>query len=183
MLGLYPDIQKKAHEELTWIFGDDTESSATENDLNNMKYLKCVIQETLRLYPAVTMIGRSVPENSTISGYPIPKGATCILVPSVIHRDEDVFPNPEKFDPDRFLPENSLNRHPYAYIPFSAGPRNCIGQTLSMMEQMVIVSTILRSYTVESLDERDQILPAMTVTITSSKPIRIRIRQREFKNC
>ncbi|PRD17979.1 UNVERIFIED_CONTAM: Cyp4v2 [Trichonephila clavipes] len=57
----------------------------------------------------------------------IPEGTICIALPHVLHRDEDVFPNSEKFNPDRFLPENSLNRSPYAYIPFSAGPRNCIG--------------------------------------------------------
>ncbi|GFY44446.1 cytochrome P450 4c3, partial [Trichonephila inaurata madagascariensis] len=111
----------------------------------------------------------------------IPKGAICVALTHVLHRDEDVFPNPEKFNPDRFLPENSLNRSPYAYIPFSAGPRNCIGQKLSMMEQIIVVSTILRNYTIESLDERDRLLPALTFVINPSTPIRIRIRPRSSK--
>ncbi|PRD26254.1 UNVERIFIED_CONTAM: Cyp4c3 [Trichonephila clavipes] len=156
MLGLYPDIQKKVHEELDWIFGKDVKRPATEDDLRDMKYLECVIK--------------------------IPEGTICIALTHALHRDEDVFPNPEKFNPDRFLPENSLNRSPYAYIPFSAGPRNCIGQKLSMMEQIIVASTILRNYTIESLDERDRLLPALTFVINSSTPIRIRIRPRDIFN-
>ncbi|GFR14120.1 cytochrome P450 4c3 [Trichonephila clavata] len=181
MLGLYPEIQKKVHEELDWIFGEDVKRPATEDDLKDMKYLECVIKETLRLYPPAPFFARQMSEDTTICNTKIPKGTSCIVFTYALHRDEDVFPNPEKFNPDRFLPENSLNRNPYAYIPFSAGPRNCIGQKLNMMEQMIITSTILRNYTIESLDQRDRLLPTLTFVITSSKPIRIKIRPRSLK--
>ncbi|GFQ84509.1 cytochrome P450 4c3 [Trichonephila clavata] len=120
-------------------------------------------------------------EEKNLGDTTIPEGTICVALAHVLHRDAEVFPNPEKFNPDRFLPENSLNRNPNAYIPFSAGPRNCIGQKLSMMEQIIVISTILRNYTIESLDQRDRVLPALTFVITSSRPIRIRIRPRSSK--
>ncbi|GBN33128.1 Cytochrome P450 4V2, partial [Araneus ventricosus] len=126
MLGLHADIRAKVQDELALVFGEDHERHATVEDLKNMKYLECVIKETLRLYPPVPVLARYLNEDTTICGYQIPKGTTCVAFSHVLHRDEKVFPNSEKFDPDRFLPENSATRHPYAWIPFSAGPRNCI---------------------------------------------------------
>ncbi|PRD24601.1 UNVERIFIED_CONTAM: Cyp4v2 [Trichonephila clavipes] len=66
--------------------------------------------------------------NSLRGGHTLPKGASCIVLAHYLHRDEDVFPDPEKFDPDRFLPENSINIPEFAFVPFAAGPRNCIGK-------------------------------------------------------
>ncbi|GBO18931.1 Cytochrome P450 4V2 [Araneus ventricosus] len=175
-------IQAKIHEELDLVFGEDHERHATAEDLKNLKYLDCVIKETLRLYPPVPILARYINNDTEICGYQIPKGTTCLVFPHVLHRDEKVFPNPEAFKPDRFLPENSITRHPYAYIPFSAGPRNCIGHKLVLMELLTVTSTILRRYTVESLDHRDKVLPTLTVTLASSIPLRIRIRPRRTKD-
>ncbi|GFS68171.1 cytochrome P450 4c3, partial [Nephila pilipes] len=112
-------------------------------------------------------------------GYTVPKGSTLILPPILLHKDPEIFPDPEKFDPDRFSAENSINIQEYAYIPFSVGPRNCIGQRFAMLEMKAMISTIFRSYRVQSLDPRDVALPVMQGTLRSSIPIRVRIRPRK----
>nr|CAD7402228.1 unnamed protein product [Timema cristinae] len=79
-------------------------------------------------------------------GYTLPKGANIVIGVVALHRDHDYFPDPEKLDPERFSPENSQGRHPYQYIPFSAGPRNCIGQRFAMLEMKSTVSKVLRTF-------------------------------------
>ncbi|GFS32396.1 cytochrome P450 4V2 [Nephila pilipes] len=179
-IGLYPDVQAKVHEELDAIFGDDVNTDVTENDLKYMKYLDCVLKETNRLYSVVPLIGRDLKEDANICGYTIPKNSTCIVLIYFLHRDKDVFPDPEKFDPDRFLPENFAKIPDYGYIPFSAGPRNCIGKNFANMEMKTIVSSILRNFTIESLDSRDKVLPIMEITLHPSIPIRMRIKPRRM---
>ena len=77
---------------------------------------------------------------SATGEFRIPKDTTVIVAPPGLHRDERFFPDPEKFDPDRFLPEKSLKRHPYSYVPFSAGPRNCIGRCFFSLSLSVSLS-------------------------------------------
>lgn len=116
-------------QEIDDIMDGDRERTPTMKELNDMKYLECCIKEGLRLYPSVPLIARKINEDVAIGDYVIPSGTTAMIVTYMLHRNPDVYPKPELYNPDRFLPQNCYGRHPYAYIPFSAGPRNCIGMT------------------------------------------------------
>ncbi|GBM55802.1 Cytochrome P450 4c3 [Araneus ventricosus] len=178
LLGHHPEVQAKIHDEVDRVFGDDLDRPVTEDDFKDLQYLECVLKETLRLYPGIPIFAREAPEDIDINGYPIPKGAACIIFTYSLHRDEDVFPDPEKFDPDRFSPENIVNIPEFAYIPFSAGPRNCIGYKFAEMELRVILSWIMRNFTVKSLDPMDKVKPILNIGIHSNAEIRIRISSR-----
>ncbi|GBN56794.1 Cytochrome P450 4V2, partial [Araneus ventricosus] len=176
LIGLYPDVQAKLHEEIDQIFEKDTERHVTERDLQDLQYLDCVLKESNRLYSTVPIFVRQANEDTTVCGYTIPKGTSCAVLTYFLHRDEEVFPDPDAFKPERFLPENISNIPTCAYIPFAAGPRKCIGYKFAEMEMKIIVSSILRNFTIESLDERSKIQPLLKVTLQPSTPIRIRIR-------
>ena len=101
--------------------------------------------------------------------YTIPKGTNCSIFVPAIHRDERYYPEPEKFDPDRFLADNSKDRHPYAFIPFSAGRRNCIGQRFAMMEEKVILANMLRKFEIKSLKSTQELKPSAEIVLRPIK--------------
>ncbi|XP_033217287.1 cytochrome P450 4C1-like isoform X2 [Belonocnema kinseyi] len=182
MLALHPDIQAKAYDEIYNNFGsDDPEVSPLDyKDLLKLEYLERVIKETLRLFPVSPILLRKITEDLNIGAYTIPKGCSAALSIFVLHRDEKYWPNPLKFDPDRFLPEEVDKRHPFSFIPFSGGPRNCIGLLFAMMSMKVILTTILRKYVIKT----DNIVPVkdiklkILVLLKPVKPLAIRIEKR-----
>ncbi|XP_053669358.1 cytochrome P450 4d1-like [Anopheles marshallii] len=142
-----PDVQEKAFNEVRNIVGDDRKQPVTMTMLNDMHYLDLVIKETLRLYPSVPMFGRKMLQNTEINGKIFPAGSNVVMFPFFLGRDPDYFPNPEKFDPERFNVETSAEKtNPYQYVPFSAGPRNCIGQKFAVAELKSLTSKVLRNY-------------------------------------
>ncbi|EZA56389.1 hypothetical protein DMN91_009791 [Ooceraea biroi] len=151
VLGSRPDIQARVHEEVDSIFGD-SDRQCTFQDTLEMKYLERVILEALRHFPPVPIIARRLTENVKIvtGNYVIPKNAEILLAPYITHHLEKYYRNPYVFDPDNFLPEKMQNRHYYAYIPFSAGPRSCVGRKFAMLKLKVLLSTILRNYRIIS---------------------------------
>ncbi|GAU98809.1 hypothetical protein RvY_09902 [Ramazzottius varieornatus] len=153
LLGCYPEVQNRAYEEVLHVLGNG-DKPVTNDDLKQLVYLEAVIKETLRLYPSVPMISRKCPEDITSGSLVIPKGCTINLNIYTIQRNPDVYTEPDSFLPERFLENSDLTQKisPFDYVPFSAGPRNCIGQKFALMEEKVILSTLLRHFRIESIE-------------------------------
>lgn len=175
-----PHAQDSIAEELRSIFGD-SQRPPTLEDLSQMKYLDCCIKESLRLYPSVHFMSRYFAEDVKIGDVIVPHKTMCHFNVFDIHRNPDIFPEPEKFIPERFLPENCVSRHPYAYIPFSAGPRNCIGQKFAQIELKVIMSSILRRYILEPVTKTEDLVFTIDIILRTSHPIYVRFREREHR--
>ncbi|KAL9892775.1 cytochrome P450 4c3 [Glossina fuscipes] len=179
LLGCHPEYQERVVEELESIFGDDRESPATMKNLLDMRYLECCIKDALRLFPSVPMMGRSIGEDVQIGEYLVPAGTTAIIMTYMLHRNPRVFPKPEQFNPDNFLPENCVGRHPFAYIPFSAGPRNCIGQKFAILEEKAVISTVLRKFKIEAVDRREDLTLLSELILRPKGGLRIKITKRD----
>lgn len=160
----------------------DSDRNATLNDLNDMKYLDRVIKEALRLYPPVPKVGRVLSEDVQLDEYKIPMGCMIGVHIYYLHRDERFFPDPEKFEPDRFLPENTAGRHPYAYIPFSAGSRNCIGRKFAQYEELSVLSSIFRNFKVKTVDKREDVKVASEIILRPLNGINVTIERRVRTN-
>ncbi|CAH1251097.1 CYP4V2 [Branchiostoma lanceolatum] len=178
LIGSHPEVQKKVHEELDRVMSDP-DHKPTMDDLREMKYLECCIKEALRLYPPGPFLGRTLSEDCVIGGYEVPKGVTAIIPTYNVHRNPKHWPDPERFDPERFTPENSVGRHPYTYIPFSAGHRNCIGQKFAMMEEKAILSSIFRHFRIEATQQRDDFKPLGEVILRPESGVKVKLFRRE----
>ncbi|CAH0560266.1 unnamed protein product [Brassicogethes aeneus] len=148
LLGMHPEIQEKVYEEVINVVGKD--SPITSKDLPNLKYTEMVVNESLRLFPVVPFVGRFTTGEIDIGRLVLPKGIEIGVLIFQLHRNEKYFPDPSKFDPDRFLPEEVAKRHPYSFLPFSGGPRNCIGWKYAMMMLKTSMATIVRNYKMHS---------------------------------
>ncbi|KRT82267.1 cytochrome P450, partial [Oryctes borbonicus] len=176
LLGLYPNVQEKVYEEVSQFLQDDKRLSFA--DLKQLKYLERVIKESLRLYPSVPGISRLAAKDIAIEDYIIPAGTSINILIYDLHRNEKHFANPNKFDPDRFLPEICKDRHPYAYIPFSAGPRNCIGQKFALSEEKTVLSYIIRNYKIKSTQTMDNVRPISDLVLRPEEGIYIILEKR-----
>lgn len=148
LLGMNQDVQQKLYEELIEVLG--FERAVTLDDLPKLKYTERVIKESLRIFPGAPFSGRVIEEDIILNDLIIPKGSNVVIGYLHLHRSEKYWKDPFKFDPDRFLPERSANRHPYTWLPFSGGPRNCIGIKFGMMVMKIMLATIIRKFKVKS---------------------------------
>ncbi|KAG4065113.1 hypothetical protein HA402_007510 [Bradysia odoriphaga] len=157
----YPEVQQKCFQEIRDVIGDDVTKPVTLNDLNNLNYFDLVIKETLRIFPSVPLIGRELQEEVVIGKYTLPKGTNIVIPIYFMGHDPNNFVNPEVFTPERFLVErNTEKNNPFSYIPFSAGPRNCIGQKFAVLEIKSLVTKVLRYFEI-SLAENSKEYPTL----------------------
>ncbi|MEM9556869.1 MAG: cytochrome P450 [Acidobacteriota bacterium] len=147
-LSLQPEARAAVYAEAHAVFRDNTRNDderTMEQRLEDLDLTRRSVQETLRIYPAAYNFSRVALEDTTLAGYAIPEGAMVIVSPWATHRLPSIYENPEGFDPDRFLPENAADRSAFAFIPFGAGHRACIGTRLAMAQMpLVIARTCLR---------------------------------------
>ncbi|XP_077280891.1 cytochrome P450 4g15 [Temnothorax americanus] len=180
MMGCHPDIQEQVIQEVDEIFGD-SDRPATFQDTLEMKYLERCLMETLRMYPPVPVIARTINTDLKLASgdYTIPAGTTVVVTTFKMHRQPHIYPNPEVFNPDNFLPEKTANRHYYAFVPFSAGPRSCVGRKYAMLKLKIILSTIMRNFRVKSdIKESDFRLQA-DIILKRAEGFKIRLEPRK----
>ena len=147
-------------------------------DAPKLVYTRQVIDETLRLYPPAWMIGRhSLGTDTLPSGATLPAGTDVSISPYVIHRHQDFWDNPEGFDPERFSKTRSEGRHRFAYFPFGAGPRMCIGNNFALLEMTLAVATIMQSVRLELLSGQT-IKPQPSVTLRPKDSVLMRVKPR-----
>ncbi|KAF7389256.1 hypothetical protein HZH66_010393 [Vespula vulgaris] len=168
----HKDVQERIRDEVKPVMQENY--NLTISMLQEFPYLERCLKESLRLYPSVHLIFRHLMQDLQLKNYLLPAGSICHINIYSIHRNPKYWPNPEVFDPDRFLPEKIKERHPYSYIPFSAGPRNCIGQRFAMLEIKVIVAYILYNFYLEPVDDLDDVKMNADFTLHSINPLRVK---------
>ncbi|EAL40625.3 cytochrome P450 4g15 [Anopheles arabiensis] len=183
MMGVHQQIQDKVIQELDEIFGE-SDRPATFQDTLEMKYLERCLMETLRMYPPVPIIARSLKQDLKLasSDIVVPAGATITVATFKLHRLESIYPNPDVFNPDNFLPEKQANRHYYAFVPFSAGPRSCVGRKYAMLKLKIILSTILRNFRVYSDLKEEEFKLQADIILKREEGFQIRLEPRQRKS-
>uniref|UniRef100_A0A672YFG8 aromatase n=1 Tax=Sphaeramia orbicularis TaxID=375764 RepID=A0A672YFG8_9TELE len=173
-LACHPEHQKKCRDEIMQTL--EGKDSMEWDDLSKIPYTTMCIKESLRLYPPVPGISRHVTKPLTFfDGRTIPAG--CNVGTSIfgIHRNPTIWENPDVFDPLRFLPENVSMRSPHAFVPFAAGPRNCIGQNFAMNEMKAVVALTLKRYQlIEDPDWKPKIIPRLVLRSLNGIHIKIK---------
>ncbi|XP_030572760.1 probable cytochrome P450 4e1 [Drosophila novamexicana] len=141
-----PDVQQRAYEEQVCLYGNEKEREPTYEELQDMKYLDLVVKETLRLFPSVPFIFRTAREPSVILDKYLPQGTTIALPILAIGHSPHSFEEPFEFRPERFEATERTQANAFDNVPFSAGPRNCIGQKFALLELKVTLSKLLRRF-------------------------------------
>jgi cytochrome P450 len=173
LLAQHPDVEAKLHAELARVLGGRT---PTIDDLPNLPYTEQIIKEALRLYPAAWTVTRTSIAPLTLNGVTLPKQTEIMVNIYGMHRDPQLFPDPERFDPERFTPENEKQIPKYAYLPFGAGPRVCIGNMFAMMEAKVILATMAQRVRLSLVDAPP--LPQRQFTLKPKGGLRLRAQVR-----
>ncbi|XP_073499645.1 cytochrome P450 4B1-like [Phyllobates terribilis] len=173
----YPEHQEKCREEIREVLGDRT--IVEWEDLSKLPYTTMCIKESMRLYPPVPGVARELKEPITFfDGRSLPKGTIVFLSIFCMNRSPSMWDNPEAFDPLRFSPENSSKRHSHAYVPFSAGARNCIGQNFAMNEMKVAIALTLPRFEL-SIDPKNEPKKIPRLVLRSVNGIHLNLKKIE----
>ena len=143
LLSEHPEVERKLHEELDAVLEGRI---PTFDDVQRLPFAEMILAEAMRLYPPAWVVGRRALRDHEVGGYTIPAGALVLLSQFVMHRDARFYPEPERFDPERWTVEARETRPQFSYFPFGGGTRRCIGESFAWMEGVLLLSTLARRW-------------------------------------
>jgi cytochrome P450 len=174
LLSQHPEVEAKLHAELD---AAPVESAPPLAQMESLAYTHQVIDEALRLYPPGWILSRRTIGPDMLAGYDIPPGTSVMLSPYVLHRHPQFWKDPNKFWPERFAPEHEADRPRFAYMPFAAGPRHCIGETLALYEMLMHLYKVARRYRLTYVADRPVELEAQ-INLRTKHPLFMRLERR-----
>jgi cytochrome P450 len=136
-----------------------------------------VIQESLRLYPPAWATSRFSVNDDQIGPHRIPANSTVLVLPYLLHRNPEQWPNPNQFDPERFAAENQTERHSYSHLPFGGGPRLCIGNMFALMEMQMLLTGLAQNFQLEAANNTE-IAPSALLTLRPGKAVMVKLKPR-----
>ena len=174
LLSQHPDVEAKLHAELDAI---PDESGPSLEKMEALAYTHQIVDEALRLYPPGWILSRRTIGPDVLGGYEVPAGTSVMLSPYVLHRHPQFWKDPEKFWPERFSKEHEADRPRFAYMPFAAGPRHCIGETLALYEMLMHLYKVARRYRLTYVPDRPLELEAQ-INLRTKYPLFMRLERR-----
>jgi cytochrome P450 len=169
LLAINPEVQEVLANHILTYF-EESPDKTTFDASNDIEYVGMVISEAQRIFPPIEFIDRKCVKPCTIGGVPFKPGMFTVIPIREIHHDPEVWPEPEKFIPERFTPEEKAKRHPCAYLPFGLGPRNCIGMRFALMEAKMALIEVVRNFKILRTPDTKVPLETSGLFITKPKP-------------
>jgi cytochrome P450 len=173
LISQHPAVYKKLKKEVDEIVGKE---ELTFQHFQQLKYTKACLNEAMRLYPPIWIIGRKATEDNMVGDYLIKKDTDILISPYIMHRHPDYWKNPETFDPDRWETEEVKQMDKFTYFPFAAGPRMCIGNNFALFEADIIITKIIQSFTFEYIGPTPaKMAPTLTLRVKDGMPMKTKI--------
>jgi cytochrome P450 len=175
LLAQHPEVEANLHAELATALAG---RPPTFEDYRKLEYTERVLAEAMRLYPPAWIVGRTAMEDLEVCGYTIPAQSILLVSQYLTHRSPEYFPEPTKFDPDRFRPEALATRPKLSYFPFGAGPRQCAGEAFAWMEGVLVLATLAQQWRARlTSNESIELLPAITLRPKRGLPMTLERRE------
>jgi cytochrome P450 len=169
-----PEVERRLHEEVDRVLQGRTPKVA---DIASLPFVERVVTESMRLYPPAWIVGRRAIEPYSIGGYVAPARALFVMSQWVMHRDARYYPDPGRFDPDRWTPEFRASLPRFAYFPFGGGPRQCVGESFAWMELALVVATLAQQWSLR-LVPGHPVVPQPLVTLRTKHGMQMTVSRR-----